>query len=81
MDFSNALEFLKQGKRVYRKGWNGQGMYISLQVPDENSKMTRPYVYMTCPVGSTRQFGEQTKEERIPWLVTNGVSLLHTRQL
>lgn len=30
VDFSFALEQLKQGKKVYRKGWNGKGQYIEL---------------------------------------------------
>ncbi len=29
-DFSQALKFLKEGLRVTRKGWNGQGMFIFL---------------------------------------------------
>ena len=28
MDFGKAIEALKQGKRVARKGWNGKGMYL-----------------------------------------------------
>lgn len=28
LTFGEALECLKQGKRVYRKGWNGKGMYL-----------------------------------------------------
>lgn len=30
-DFSFALEQLKQGKKVARKGWNGKGMFIYMQ--------------------------------------------------
>lgn len=30
MDFGHALEMLKHGKRVARKGWNGKGMYLYL---------------------------------------------------
>jgi Protein of unknown function (DUF2829) len=30
MDFSAALEHLKAGKRVARRGWNGKGMFIFL---------------------------------------------------
>lgn len=41
-----AIERLAQGKRVARAGWNGEGMYLELQVPDENSKMRRPYIYI-----------------------------------
>ena len=44
MDFGEAIRALKAGKKVARKGWNGKGIYVELQVPDENSKMTLPYV-------------------------------------
>ena len=29
--FGEALEALKQGKKVARKGWNGKGMYLCLK--------------------------------------------------
>ncbi|MDY8095890.1 DUF2829 domain-containing protein [Paenibacillus polymyxa] len=35
MTFSDALENLKQGKRIARSGWNGKGMWIVL-VPDDS---------------------------------------------
>ncbi len=72
LDFSVALAALKAGKSVARAGWNGKGMFVTLQVPDENSKMTVPYIFMTCPPGSTNQFGEvgKTSTHRIPWLVS-----------
>lgn len=31
LNFSQALNYLKQGKKVYRRGWNGKGMYIVYQ--------------------------------------------------
>lgn len=31
MTFGDALEALKQGKRVTRAGWNGKGMYLWLK--------------------------------------------------
>jgi hypothetical protein len=46
MNFSYALNYLKQGKKVRRSGWNGKGMWLGLQKPDSYSKMTLPYVYM-----------------------------------
>lgn len=46
MDFGEALAELRAGARVARSGWNGRGMYVELQVPDENSKMRRPYLFM-----------------------------------
>lgn len=47
-DFGDILKGLKAGtfKKASRLGWNGQGMWISLQRPDEHSKMTRPYLYL-----------------------------------
>ena len=30
MNFGKAIELLKQGKRVSRKGWNGKGMHVTL---------------------------------------------------
>jgi hypothetical protein len=41
-----AVELLHMGHKVARAGWNGKGMHLELQVPDDNSKMSRPYVYM-----------------------------------
>ena len=33
MNFGQAIEALKEGKLVARKGWNGNGMFIFKQVP------------------------------------------------
>lgn len=30
MNFSKALEYLKEGKKVCREGWNGKKQYIEL---------------------------------------------------
>lgn len=46
MNFGQALAALKGGFQMQRAGWNGKGMHIELQTPDENSKMGHPYVYM-----------------------------------
>lgn len=72
MDFGAVIKWLKESKlnSATRLGWNGKGMLISLQTPDENSKMTRPYIYMVCPVGSTKQFGDTEKDELVPWLAS-----------
>lgn len=47
MDFGSALVSLKKGNRVAREGWNGKGMFVEMQTPDEHSKMRRPYLYMS----------------------------------
>lgn len=33
MNLGQAIELLKQGKKVTRKGWNGKGMYIKIMIP------------------------------------------------
>lgn len=72
LNFSEALTGIKNGHSLSRTGWNGKGMFIKAQIPDENSKMTTPYIYMICPPGSTKQFGEGTDgaEMRVPWLAS-----------
>lgn len=46
--YSVALYLLKNGFKVSRKGWGWKGtsVYLQVQFPDENSKMTEPYVFM-----------------------------------
>lgn len=46
MNFSDALTELKNGKGLTRASWSG-GAIVRLQKPDENSKMTVPYLYIT----------------------------------
>lgn len=41
MDFSEALQKVKEGYRLARKGWNGKGMFIFL-VPGSTFKVNRP---------------------------------------
>jgi len=59
MNFGDALVNLKNKIRMQRLGWNGKGMYIELQVPDKNSKMTLPYLYM-----------KTAQEDLVPWLAS-----------
>lgn len=59
MNFGLALSLLKDGRRVARTNWNGKGMYLALQTPDEHSKMLRPYIYMS-PVDG----------ELVPWVAS-----------
>jgi hypothetical protein len=59
MDFGNALNALKSGHSVARSGWNGKGMWLRLQRPDDDSKMTLPYIYMSTAQG-----------DLVPWLAS-----------
>lgn len=59
MDFGAAIQTLRNGGKVARENWNGKGQFLALQVPDENSKMRRPYIYIS-PVDG----------ELVPWVAS-----------
>lgn len=63
--FGFALEQLKRGNKVSRAGWNGVGLWLELQVPDEHSKMTLPYIYICYPDNA-----KTTPGARVPWLAS-----------
>ena len=48
MTFSDALNQLKEGAMLTREGWNGKGLFVMAQFPDENSKMGVPYLYINA---------------------------------
>jgi hypothetical protein len=52
-----AVKQMHNGSKVARAGWNGKDMWVALQVPDAQSKMTLPYVYMKTATG-----------QLVPWL-------------
>lgn len=68
MNFGQAIEVLKEGKKVARKGWNGKGIFIELQVPDTHSKMTHPYIYIDTTGLQTDN--ENAPKSRVPWLAS-----------
>ncbi len=68
MTFGEALEKLKAGQKIYRLGWNGVGMWLNLQVPDANSKMTHPYIYIEYPVNPLHH--AYPNGSRVPWLAS-----------
>jgi Protein of unknown function (DUF2829) len=57
MDIGQAVNRLRSGDKVSRANWNGKGQYLELQTPDEDSKMTLPYVYIHTVQG-----------DLVPWL-------------
>lgn len=65
MDFGYALKALKEGLRVFRYGWNGKGMWISIKkaLPAEVVQiypaMTVDYIFMKT---ADNQF--------VPWLAS-----------
>ena len=67
-DFGLALCAMKQGAKVRRKGWNGKGIFIELQVPDEHSKMTSPYIFIDTT--GLRTDNADAPKSRVPWLAS-----------
>ena len=57
--FGEAIENMKTGWKMARSGWNGKGMHLELQLPDEYSKMSLPYIYMKTVRG-----------DLVPWLAS-----------
>ena len=68
VDFGEALRLLRLGHKMRRSGWNGAGIFIQMQKPDENSKMTQPYIYIDTSGLLTKNpaasFG------RVPWVAS-----------
>lgn len=65
LTFGDAVYMLKLGKKVARAGWNGKGLTLELQMPDEHSKMTLPYIFMSYPPDA-----KNTPGARVPWLAS-----------
>lgn len=60
-NFGWAIEMLRAGQLVTRKGWNGPGQYLAIQKPDTSplQTMSVPYIFITTVQG-----------ERVPWLAS-----------
>lgn len=68
MNFGQAIEAMKQGNKVARLGWNGRGIFISLQTPDVRSKMTSPYIYIDTTGLMTDN--KDASKSLVPWLAS-----------
>lgn len=51
MNFGKAFEQVKKGKAMRLPQWQGD-VKIKSQYPDENSKMTAPYLYVNSRFGN-----------------------------
>jgi len=54
-----AVTSMEEGHKVSRSGWNGPNQYLELQIPDSQSKMTLPYIYIRTVQG-----------DLVPWLAS-----------
>lgn len=51
MNFSDALNLIKSGKRLARAGWNGKGMFVFL-VHGSRFEVSRPPLLGIYPAGT-----------------------------
>lgn len=74
MDFSDALEVIKQGGKVARAGWNGKGMFVFL-VPGSQFTVNRAPLLGIYPAGTEVRYHAhidmRTADGQIvPWLAS-----------
>lgn len=73
MTFGEAIKNMENGNKVCRHGWNGKNMYIAIQKPDKNSKMTIPYIYIkTVDNNLVPWFPSQTDILEKDWVLYHG---------
>lgn len=76
MNFGTAIEKLKMGSSVARKGWNGKGIFIklkkgnSLNTPNNRSDeiMTHDFIYIDTTGLQTSNL--EAPKDRVPWLAS-----------
>ncbi|WP_422050157.1 Thoeris anti-defense Tad2 family protein [Shimia sp.] len=61
LNFGQALEALKEGKRVARAGWNGKGMWLALVAPEN-------YLIQQAPYGDGQDSAEGDISGLLPWV-------------
>ena len=72
LTFGEALVALKAGKKVFRAGWNGKGMFLFL-VPGSTFKVSRAPLLGIYPEGTEINYcphiDMKTADEKVvPWL-------------
>ena len=74
MTFSKALDFLKEGKKVARAGWNGKNMFVFL-VPGSVFKVNRAPLLGIYPEGTEINYHahidmKTADNQIVPWLAS-----------
>jgi len=68
LNYGQAIEALKNGKRVAREGWNGKGMFVFKQIPAEIGLEIIPKM---------QSVPQSVKDE----MLKNGTTLKYTNQM
>ena len=74
MNFSQALESIKDGKKVARSGWNGKNMFVFL-VPGSRFRVNRAPLLGIYPEGTEIDYHAHVdmrtaNGQIVPWLVS-----------
>lgn len=72
MNFSDALNAIKDGKKVSREGWNGKGMFLFL-VPGSTFTVNRAPLLGIYPPGTEIKYHahvdmKTAQGDIVPWL-------------
>lgn len=76
LNFGQAIELMKQGKKVSRKGWNGKGMFLyyvpaSAYPAQRNNKGTLKGMFKDDLVPYGAYIAMKTAQDNvIPWLAS-----------
>lgn len=78
LNFGQALEQLKAGKRVTRQGWNGKGMFLALVKGRENDYHVNSEVFGTGNDGNSEKslpvldaiYMKTADNKLVPWLAS-----------
>jgi hypothetical protein len=79
MDFGQALQALKESKRVRRAGWNGKGMFLYL-VPGSSFEVNRAPLLGIYPKGTTIDYNSHVDIKTaqgycVPWICSQAYML------
>jgi len=71
-DFGAALDFLKEGKKVCRSGWNGKDVWLYLVIPDAWGMTSEvPFDYRNLAKRLLPWIGMKTADDGfVPWLAS-----------
>lgn len=68
LTFGLMLEALKKGMRTRLPYWS-EDVFLSMQKPDEHSKMTHPYIYVTSRFGVVPWVATQVEILSEKWMI------------
>lgn len=76
LNFSQALDMIKQGAKLARSGWNGKDQFVFL-VPGSRFEVNRPPLLGIYPEGTVVEYCphidiKNQQGQVVPWLASQG---------